>query len=68
MSAATGFIQYRAGELAADRFIHATGALAGVVGSAILVGIAASVGDLPIFSGSLVYSIFLVAMLGCSAA
>ena len=68
MSAATGFIQYRAGELAADRFIHATGALAGVVGSAILVGIAAGVGDLPIFSARLVYSIFLVAMLGCSAA
>src|SRR5205823_10040140 len=43
-------------------------ALAGVVGSAILVGIAASVGDGPTFSGSLVYSIFLVAMLGCSAA
>src|SRR5207244_5528621 len=47
---------------------HATGVLAGVVGSAILVGIAASVGDGPTFSGSLVYSIFLVAMLGCSAA
>jgi hypothetical protein len=43
MSAATGSIQYRAGELAADRFIHMTGTLAGVVGSAILVGIAAGV-------------------------
>jgi hemolysin III len=68
MSAATGFIQYRASELAADLFIHMTGTLAGVVGSAILVGIAANVGDRPTFSASLVYSIFLVAMLGCSAA
>src|ERR1700730_2722795 len=44
MSAATGSIQYRAGEFAADRFIHMTGTLAGVVGSAIVVGIAAGVG------------------------
>jgi hypothetical protein len=43
MSAATGSIQYRAGEFAADRFIHMTGTLAGVVGSAIMVGIAAGV-------------------------
>jgi hypothetical protein len=43
MSTATGFTQYRTGELAADRFIHMTGTLAGVVGSAIMVGIAAGV-------------------------
>ena len=67
MSTATGFTQYRIGELAADRFIHMTGTLAGVVGSAMLVGIA-GVCDLPIFSASLVYAISLVAMLGCSAA
>jgi hemolysin III len=68
MSAATGFVQYRAGELAADRFIHTTGTLAGVAGSTILVGIAAGVGNRPIFSAILVYAISLVAMLGCSAA
>ena len=67
MSTATGFTQYRTGEFAADRFIHMTGTLAGVVGSAMLVGIA-GVCDLPIFSASLVYAISLVAMLGCSAA
>ena len=67
MSTATGFTQYRTSEFAADRFIHMTGTLAGVVGSAMLVGIA-GVGDLPIFSASLVYAISLVAMLGCSAA
>ena len=47
MSAATGSIQYRAGEFAADRFIHMTGTLAGVVGSAIVVGIAAGVAGGP---------------------
>ena len=61
-------MQYRAGELAADRSIHVMGTLAGVVGSAMLVGIAAGVGDRPTFSASLVYSVCLVAMLGCSAA
>ena len=44
------------------------GTLAGAVGAAILVGIAAAVAVLPTFSASLVYSICLVAMLGCSAA
>jgi hemolysin III len=43
------------------------GNLAGAAGSAILVGIAAAVGVLPTFSASLVYSVCLVAMLGCSA-
>jgi hypothetical protein len=62
MSAATGFSQYRAGELAADRLIHLTGTLAGVVGSAVLVGIAASVGAGPTFSASLVYSVCLAAI------
>jgi hemolysin III len=61
-------MQYRAGELAADRIMHIMGTLAGAVGSAILVGIAAAVAVLPTFSASLVYSVFLVAMLGCSAA
>jgi hemolysin III len=61
-------MEYRAGELAADRIIHMMGTLAGAVGSAILVGIAAAVAVQPTFSASLVYSICLVAMLGCSAA
>jgi hemolysin III len=68
MRAATGFMQYRAGELATDRIIHLMGTLAGMVGSAILVGIAAGFADRPIFYASLVYSVCLVAMLGCSAA
>jgi hemolysin III len=61
-------MEYRAGELAADRVIHMMGTLAGVAGSAILVGIAAAVAALPAFSASLVYAVCLVAMLGCSAA
>jgi hemolysin III len=68
MRAASGFMQYRACELAADRIIHLMGTLAGVVGSAILVRIAAVVADRPTFSASLVYSVCLLAMLGCSAA
>src|SRR5690349_16496510 len=60
-------MEYRAGELAADRIIHMMGTLAGAVGSAILVGRAAAVAVLPTFSASLVYSVCLVAMLGCSA-
>ena len=68
MSAATGFIQYGAGELAADRILHLMGTFAGVIGSAILVGIAAVVADRPTFSASLVYSVCLLTMLGCSAA
>ena len=61
-------MQYRASELVADRIIHMMGTLAGVVGSAILVGIAAGVPVLPTFSACLVYSVCLVTMLGCSAA
>ena len=61
-------IQYRAGELAADRFIHMTGTLAGVVGSAMLVGIAAGVGDRRTFSASLVCSVALSRCSGSSAA
>jgi hemolysin III len=61
-------MEYRASELAADRVIHMMGTLAGAVGSAILLGIAAAVAVLPTFSASLVYSVCLVAMLGCSAA
>jgi hemolysin III len=60
-------MQYRASELAADRIIHIMGTLAGAVGAAILVGIATAVAVQPAFSASLVYSICLVAMLGCSA-
>jgi hemolysin III len=66
--AATGSRQYRAGELAADRIIHIIGALAGVVGSAILVGIAALTADRLIFYASLVYSVCLLMMLACSGA
>ena len=61
-------MKYQAGELAADRIIHLMGTLAGAVGSAILVGIAAAAAVRPIFSASLVYSVCLLAMLGCSAA
>lgn len=68
MRAAAGFMQYRAGELAADRIIHLMGTLAGVVGSAVLVGIAAVVADRPTFSASLVYSVCLLTIFGCSAA
>ena len=60
--------EYRAREFAADRIIHVLGTLSGAVGSAILVGIAAAVAVLPTFTASLVYSVCLVAMLGCSAA
>jgi len=38
-------MQYRAGALAADRTIQLVGTFAGVVGSAILVGIAAVVAN-----------------------
>jgi hemolysin III len=61
-------MEYRSGELAADRSIHMMGTLAGIVGSATLVGITAGVGDRLTFSASLVHSVCLVAMLGCSAA
>ncbi len=50
MRAATGFMQYRAGELAADRIIHLMGSLAGVVGSAILQIPAMSLGHSEIMS------------------
>jgi hemolysin III len=68
MRVATGFTKYRGGELAADRIIHTIGNFAGVVGSAMLVGIAAGVAERPILLASLVYSICLLTMLGCSAA
>ena len=68
MRAATAFLRYRGGEVAADRIIHFMGIFAGVVGSAMLVGIAAGVAERPIFLASLVYSVCLLAMLGCSAA
>jgi len=68
MRAAAGFMQYRPGELAADRIIHLMGTLAGVVGSAILVGIAAVVADRRTFYASLVHSVCLLTMLRCSAA
>jgi hemolysin III len=61
-------MQYRADEFAADRLVHLTGILAGVVGSAIMVGIAADVADRSTFRASLIYSVCLLTMLGCSAA
>src|SRR5271169_7241497 len=67
MSAAAESRQYRASELAADRIIHIMGILAGLVGAAILMGIAADI-DLSTFSVTLVYSVCLLTMLGCSAA
>ena len=44
------------------------GTFAGVVGSAMLAGIAAGIAERPIFLASLVYSLCLLTMLGCSAA
>jgi hemolysin III len=61
-------MQYRASELAADRIIQMMGTLAGAVGSAILVGVAAGVAAPPTFCASFVYSVCLVTMFGCSAA
>ena len=67
MTVATGSRQHRAGEVAADRIIHIMGTLAGVVGSAILVSIAALTADRPVFYASVVYSFCLLMMLACSA-
>jgi hemolysin III len=61
-------MRYRGGELAADRIIHTIGNFAGVVGSVMLVGVAVGVAERPIFLASLVYSICLLMLLGCSAA
>jgi len=68
MTVAIGSRQHRAGELAADRIIHIMGTLAGVVGSAILVCIAALNADRRVFYAGLVYSVCLLMMLACSAA
>jgi hemolysin III len=61
-------MRYRAGELAADRLVHLTGTLAAVVGLVIMVGIAADVAGLSTFLASLVYSVCLLTMFGCSTA
>ena len=68
MTVAARSTQIRFGELAADRVVHIVGTLAGVVGSAILVSIAALAGDRQVFYASVVYSSCLLTMLGCSAA
>jgi hemolysin III len=68
MSAAAEARQYRASELAADRIIHIMGILAGLVGAAIMMGIAADIVDRSTLSATLVYSVCLLTMLGCSAA
>jgi hemolysin III len=68
MIGATGPTQHRTGALAADRIIHITGTLAGLVGSALLVGIAALTADRPVFYASVVYSFCLLTMFACSAA
>ena len=68
MIGATGPTQDRTGALAADRIIHITGTLAGLVGSALLVGIAALTADRPVFYASVVYSFCLLTMFACSAA
>jgi hemolysin III len=68
MRAATASTQHRGGALSTDRIIHITGTFAGIVGSAMLVGIAAGVAERPVFLASLIYSICLLTMLGCSAA
>jgi hemolysin III len=68
MSAAAEARQYRASELAADRIIHIMGILAGLVGAAIMMGIAADIVDRSTLSATLVYSVCLLTMLACSAA
>jgi hemolysin III len=68
MRSATGFGHYRDGELAADRLVHLIGTLAGAVGSAVMLDIAAGVADRPILPATLVYCVCLVAMLVCSTA
>lgn len=68
MRAATASMQFRGSELAADQLIHVFGTFAGVVGSAMLAGIAAGIAERPIFLASLIYSLCLLTMLGCSAA
>jgi hemolysin III len=65
---ATGSGQYRVAECAADRLVHWIGTLAGALGSAALLGIAAAVADRRIFAATLVYCVCLLAMLVCSAA
>jgi hemolysin III len=44
------------------------GILAGLAGAAMLMGVAADIVDLPTFSATLLYSVCLLTMLGCSAA
>jgi hemolysin III len=68
MSAAAVTRQYRASELAADRIIHIIGILGGLVGAGVLTGIAADIVDRSALAVTLVYSVCLVTMLGCSAA
>lgn len=68
MPPATRSGQYPAGEFAADRLVHLIGTLAGAVGSAVLLGIAARVTDRRIFAATLIYCVCLLAMLVCSAA
>lgn len=68
MRSAIGPRQYRDAEFAADRLIHWIGMVAGALGSAALLGIAAAVADRRIFAATLVYCVCLLAMLFCSAA
>src|SRR5438552_8200167 len=68
MIGTTAPTQHRTGALAADRILHITGTLAGLVGSALLVGIAALTADRPVFYASVVYSLCLLTMFACSAA
>ena len=68
MIGATGSTQHRTGALAADRIIHIAGTLAGLVGSGLLVGMAALTADRPVIYASIVYSLCLLTMFACSAA
>jgi hemolysin III len=58
--------RYSANERAADRTIHCTGLVLGLVGVSILLGIAARAARPTLFVASLIYSGSLVAMLACS--
>jgi hemolysin III len=68
MSAATGFMQYRAGELAVDRIIHVMGTPSERSRLGHSGGHRRSDCCNTDFAASLVYSVCLVTMLGCSAA
>ena len=63
VTTAIGSVAHHTQATQADRVIHIIGTLVGVVGSAILVGIAALTADRQVFYASVVYSFCLLTML-----